>query len=300
MDKEAMQAGRYAAKVLPITLLERFKAHQQRWQENYRSQAPTICAKYGLDMEADAATVKELIRAEREQAKCLNCSGGECPKTNMRYIKPEIYFSDYYGRWQVFDGDCPAAIKRRRVSRGRHIVPAIYADKTFDDYEVTSVNQRAVALAHWFLEKGTRGLYYFGGCGCGKTFLASLIALEYVGLNKRVVFGDVPTLLQRIKNTFNNREQSTESIIESYVECDLLIMDDIGSGYVTDWNVGILYTIINDRYNAKRPIILTSNYDLDGLEAKLSKAEPTSAQRIVSRLRALTYAADLGQLDRRG
>lgn len=172
-------------------------------------------------------------------------------------------------------------------------------DKTFDDYEDTPDNERAIDLAFGFLEKSERGLYYHGGFGTGKTFLATLLGKEWLLRGKSVIFGDVPKLLDEIKRTFNDPAQSSQAVLDKYAACDLLIMDDLGTGYMTAWNVGVLYQIINDRYNANKLLIVTSNYSMAELEAKLKKLDDIAAGRIVSRLKEMCLVGKLGGKDRR-
>ena len=107
-------------------------------------------------------------------------------------------------------------------------------------------------------------------------------------------------LLSELKRTFNDPAKSTEGLLDRYCQCTLLVMDDIGAGQTTEWNVGIVYQIINARYNNELPTIITSNYDLDNLGRRLSSSGDTySAQRIVSRLSQMCALGFLGTVDRR-
>ena len=80
--------------------------------------------------------------------------------------------------------------------------------------------------------------------------------------------------------------------MDEFCECDLLIMDDVGAGKITDWSIDITYRLINSRYNADKPTIVTSNLELDDL-AKLIGG------RIVSRLQVMCALVFFGEEDRR-
>ena len=223
------------------------------------------------------------MREKKEKsAACENC-GGVCHKS-------EKYFCE--------GGLCKygvALLKRRDCLKAK--IPARYIGKTFGDYEVTSDNKRAVALArHFITEKPAKGLYLYGNTGTGKTYLASLIAQGFIGAGT-VIFGDVPDLMARLKATFD--DGGTEALINRYCRCDLLVLDDIGAGQITAWNAGVLYQIINARYNADKPIIVTCNYDLNGLQGALSKTDAFTGKRIASRLSEMCIQAFLGTIDRR-
>ena len=114
---------------------------------------------------------------------------------------------------------------------------------------------------------------------------------------KSVIFGDVPALLADLKATFDSG--GTEQLLDCYCNCDLLILDDLGAGQMTDWSVGTIYQIVNSRYSAEKSIVVTSNYDLSGLEEILSRKGDVAGKRIVSRLREITFQCFLGTKDRR-
>lgn len=139
-------------------------------------------------------------------------------------------------------------------------------------------------------------LYLYGGTGTGKTFLASLVAKEF--WEKSCVFRDVPSLLAELKGTFGKNDL-TQKFMARCEKTRLLILDDLGAGLITEWSVGILYEIINTRYNANRSVVVTGNYDFDGLERRLSVADKFSGSRIISRLKEMCSTAYLGEEDRR-
>ena len=255
------------------------------------------------DLQAEFDTLKA------DEKFCEGCKGGECPKVDKwfkGYRLDKYYFGDWdkSGLWRIFSKKCPHKIRydcQKNLSELmiKSGLPQLYADKSFADYEVTADNSQAVKLAIWFCsKKPPRSLYLYGGVGIGKTFLATLIGKEFLLNGKEVIFGDVPTLLSKIKQTFNGAG-SAEEIIGSYRTCDLLILDDIGAGQLTEWSAGILYQVINDRYNFKKPLIITSNFDFKGLQERLAGKDAFSAARIISRLNEMCFEGFLGTKDRR-
>lgn len=272
---------------------------RQHREEAYKRESPEICKVYHLDAERDRDQVEKLIKAVKELNACTVCEGGECQKKGGKaYTKPQIEHDEKHG-YHVRYGDCPVIVRRRKLAKAEKQLPRRYVCKTFEDYEPTAANERAIALGYQFLATGQGSLYYHGCCGTGKTFLATLIAKEWLSQGKALVFGDMPTLLDRIKKTFNDPQASSQQIIDEYGGCELLILDDVGTGVISDWSVNVLYQVVNARYNAERPMILTSNYDLEGLERRLGSKDAVASARIVSRLKQLCKVASLGKHDRR-
>lgn len=227
-----------------------------------------------------------------ELKECEGCTGfPTCRKSKNQYFVPKG--AEGYGYCKV------GQARQLRPLFKRACLPAKYTGKTFDDYLDFGDNRDAIKIAQWFTKKKPdKSLYIYGACGTGKTFLASIIAQEYLQEFKQVIFGDVPTLLDEIKRTFDGRGDAGE-IVDRYCECDLLILDDLGAGQVTEWNIGQLYQIINYRYTADKPLVVTSNFDLDGLEKRLTVRDNFSAKRITSRLSEICIQAFLGTKDRR-
>lgn len=225
---------------------------------------------------------------------------GRMQIANPDYFKPVVVI--HGGAPYIARGRCKFGTRRVLESACKRLqIPKKFVGKTLKDYEKTPENKNAVGIAKWFMTaKPERSLYLFGECGTGKTFLAAIIAQEFIMDYKSVVFGDVPALMEELKRTFDSKGgDSSQDVLDRYKNCDLLILDDIGAGQITEWNVGILYQIINDRYTGGKPMVITSNFDLDGLEARLKSKDSFSATRIVSRISGLCEIGFLGNTDRR-
>lgn len=133
-----------------------------------------------------------------------------------------------------------------------------------------------------FVKWGETSLYIWGKPGNGKSHLAAAISHEIMNQNNTVVFQSVPELLGRIRNTFNSQSRETESqIMSALMKCHLLVMDDIGSEKVTDWVSEVLFKIIDGRYQAKKPILFTSNLKITELADRFENVQGT---RIADRI----------------
>ena len=112
------------------------------------------------------------------------------------------------------------------------------------------------------------GLFLCGAAGTGKTMYAAAILMElkrrsymdYDGGYIQGAFVNVSDLLAEIKAGFETN-QSTD-VVQKYSQADVLILDDLGQQKATEWAIDTLGMIINNRYEHLRPIIITSNADL--------------------------------------
>ena len=115
-------------------------------------------------------------------------------------------------------------------------------------------------------------LMIWGEPGNGKTHLAASIANELSKQGYIVVFQSVPELLQRIRNTFSSENKESETqIMRALLECDLLILDDIGAekprnGWKKSYSVSLMDDIekkhrryIQVTYNPKAYNIKSEN-----------------------------------------
>ena len=121
----------------------------------------------------------------------------------------------------------------------------------------------------------TSSLIFFGKTGLGKTFLSSCIAKELISQGWNVVYGSLLKLMRQVEDErFNRATGDTMSIM---LESDLLILDDLGSEFQTQFNESVLYELINERINMRRPIIISTNLNIRELNKKYN-------DRIVSRI----------------
>ncbi len=130
--------------------------------------------------------------------------------------------------------------------------------------------RRAYELAKEFAENPKGWLILFGGYGCGKTHLAAAIANYRLSQGKPALFVVVPDLLDHLRATFSPTSEVTyDERFEEVRTAPLLILDDLGTQSATPWAQEKLYQILNYRYNARLPTVITSNRSLEELDLRL-------------------------------
>src|SRR4051794_15867429 len=143
------------------------------------------------------------------------------------------------------------------------------------------------------LEAG-RGLWIFGDTGTGKTTLAMLVSKMALEAGHSVAIYSLPKLLARIRQTYDSEPggDSYLSFFERLTSVDLLHIDDLGAEKRSDWVLEQLYALINERYEAQRSMMITTNLAHDELEDQIGI-------RTVSRLNQTCDEISLFGSDRR-
>lgn len=120
-------------------------------------------------------------------------------------------------------------------------------------------------------------IFMTGGTGLGKTHLSLSIAKKVIGLGYSVVYGSVPDLLRKIETAHFNRREGDNEVFYTIKDCDLLVLDDLGAEFETQFYFSCLYDIINTRINYGRPTIVSTNFSTGEIKKRYS-------DRIASRL----------------
>lgn len=194
-----------------------------------------------------------------------------------------------------------------------------FTNRTFDKFEVNEINRKAFEKCKRYADnfpimlptkddrgnvvppkRERNGLFITGSFGTGKTHLASSIANQLMQGGTPVICMTMIDLLAKIKNSFDTEEQATEAeIMKLYEEIPLLIIDDIGSEQPTEWGSTRIYAIINARYEAYMPTIVTTNYTGDELIRRMTPiyggkiGDTRNAEKTLDRLREMCAGMEM-------
>jgi DNA replication protein DnaC len=202
--------------------------------------------------------------------------------------------------------ECRAERMNKGRSRGiSSVIPPRYRGVSFDRPPVSDMvrdlqTKIAVNEVKAFVDdldtrlREGRGLWLFGDTGTGKTTLAMLISKAALEAGKTVAIYSLPKLLARIRRTYDSEPggDSYLSFFERLTSVDLLHIDDLGAEKRSDWVLEQLYALVNERYEAQRSILITTNLPHPELEEQIGS-------RTVSRLSQICDEVEVRGEDRR-
>lgn len=169
----------------------------------------------------------------------------------------------------------------------------IFKDQTFDTYNLSYFDKNKDSdgkSQHEYMkkifdfckgyaenfDKKASNLLFCGAPGCGKTFLSCAIGYELIKKGKLVFYAQTQEMISDFEaEKFGKKEQDEDTDV--YFDCDLLIIDDLGTEFQTAFSDTVLYNVINGRINKKKPIIISTNYSIQELKG-------TYHDRLTSRL----------------
>ena len=184
----------------------------------------------------------------------------------------------------------PCECRGRTIARARlrgvaSVIPPKYRGVSFERPPVTQLDEMSVRWVREYCDEiddnlaNGRGLWFWGDAGTGKTTLAMLVSKTALEAGHSVAIYSLPKLLARIRRSYDAEygEQSYSELFERLASVDLLHIDDLGAEKQTEWVLEQLYALVNERYEAQRSPVVTTNLPEDELEKQIGV-------RVVSRL----------------
>jgi DNA replication protein DnaC len=163
------------------------------------------------------------------------------------------------------DCRCRASrIARKRAASLEGRIPKRYRGASFDRPPVPGMPEPVVSAVRGYVrnlkdrfEEG-RGMWLVGDVGTGKTTLAMIVSGAALEAGYSVAIYSLPRLLNLIRDEVGT-ENSLLDLLDRLSAVDLLHIDDLGAQHTTPWRLEQLYSIVDARYQAGRPIIATTN-----------------------------------------
>lgn len=209
--------------------------------------------------------------------------------------------------------DCCAKEQNRRLSKLLDLGNQSFDTFSFDWYDsvpwpeygksplenMETIREICGNYAHTFSER-SGNLLFSGPPGLGKTFLSACIAREVSDSGFSVVYDTAGQVFRQFEREKFGREDpdgdSPDRDVDRYLNCDLLIMDDLGTEMRTSFVQSAFYRIVNDRLLERRKTVLSTNLAPEELEKRYGAA---AASRIGGEYQTLVFFGDDIRLQRR-
>lgn len=159
---------------------------------------------------------------------------------------------DWHAAWSLFD--------QWRMTG----IPALYTNRRFGNFRATTrEQQQALTAANALVSQHVHAVAYIGTMGAGKTHLGAAVLAAALRAGHSGLWVSVPEFLARLRASYRDLAYETEHQALSQLDsAQFLVLDEIGQrGKSSDWEVSVLSRIIDRRYLAQMPIVLTGNLD---------------------------------------
>ncbi len=122
-------------------------------------------------------------------------------------------------------------------------------------------------------------LFFYGTVGTGKSFLSGCVAKELIEKGNLVIYFSATRLFNELSRCAFQRENRGElnSFLDDLFECDLLIIDDLGTELTNSFVASQLFSCLNERHIRKKATVISTNLSLQELSDRYS-------ERIFSRI----------------
>ena len=145
--------------------------------------------------------------------------------------------------------------------------PSIY-DKT-TGRSARTIMEDTLKICHRFIDtfgKEFQNLFFYGSVGVGKTFLSTCIAREIMDREFSVLYFSAPQLFSALSQPkFDKNDVDAKNMSEHIFNCDLLIIDDLGSEYTNAFIAAQFFTCINERLIHRKSTIISTNLSLESI-----------------------------------
>lgn len=245
---------------------ERSRLAAEHFEEGYLDDSPICvsCGGSGYVGTSMCECLRELCRQEQKKEISI-LSGG---KESFNQFKLDYYPDQFDPKY----GASPRTIMERNFQ-----------------------NCRRYALT---FSQNAGNLLFVGGTGLGKTFLSACIARAVADRGYSVVYETASHLFSKLEQArFNSTEESRREAAK-LTECDLLIIDDLGTEMPGQFVTASLYSLLNDRLISGKPMLITTNLNEEDMKRRYS---PQIASRIYGGFRGMTFVGeDIRVLKNRG
>lgn len=160
-----------------------------------------------------------------------------------------------------------------------------FKSSTFANCKETESNAKIVRIAKNYVAKfdvmleRNKGLLFYGEPGTGKTYIASCIANALLQQRVPLIVTSIIKLTSA-SGPFSREAEEQQILLRKMNTARLLIIDDLGSERGTDYKMEQVFEVIDSRYGAKKPMIITTNLSLKQMQEEADVRRKRIYERI--------------------
>ena len=248
------------------------------------------------EREAEFARIKEQnLALNQKRNEILVAAGYPADYTDVKYDCPKCGDSGYVGI-EMCECMRNALIMAGFESSG---ISHLLKTQTFDNFSLDYYKQDGKVLAcmervlsvmkayaEEFTPEGAHNLALFGGTGLGKTHLSSAVARKVIEKGYDVLYVTAIELVSAFETEQFGKNAERGELTDKFFECDLLIIDDLGTELGGQFTLSTIYNVLNIRINKKKSTVISTNCTQQDL---LKKYGDRISSRIFGEFRPLLF-----------
>ena len=225
---------------------------------------------------------------------CDKCGGSGYIGTNMCECLLELCRQEQKKEVSILSG-CRDTFNQFRLD--------YYPEKTDPKYGASprAIMERNFKICRTYaltFAPSAGNLWFVGGTGLGKTFLSACIARAVADRGYSVVYETANHLFGKLEQAKFSPNEENRREAAKFTDCDLLIIDDLGTEMPGQFVTAALYSLVNDRLLSGKPMVISTNLNVDEMSRRYS---PQIASRLHGGFQRLTFVGeDIRVLKNRG
>ena len=216
---------------------------------------------------------------------CARCGGTGYVGASMCECLAELCRQEQKKELSVLTGG-RESFAQFRLEHYSHTYDPRYQSSPRDIMEKV-LNQCRSYASTFTMDSGN--MMFLGGTGLGKTFLAACIARTVADRGCSVCYETASQLFSKLERAKFNSDEEARKEAEKYTSSDLLIIDDMGTEMPCQFVTAALYGLLNDRLLGGKPMIITSNLNIEEASRRYS---PQIASRLFGNFKILTFLGE--------
>lgn len=253
---------------------------------------------------ADLAEKTEPNKAEQDYIKdgllyCGKCGTAKQVKINISGMihKPYCMCKCEEEAYNKEQANIKETLRKQEIERNRStgfldldMIGCVFDNDDAKNPKISGVCKRYVQHFQTMFQRG-KGLLMYGGTGTGKSFMSACIANALIDQGYKCLVTNFPRIINELTGIYEGKQEYIDSL-NTYA---LLVIDDLAIERDTEYTAEIIQNVIDSRYRANKPLIVTTNLSLQ----EIKNPKGMRKQRLFSRLKEMCLPIEVTGEDRR-